>query len=383
MSIHTAPTRPVSIDNRILVVEDTPSNIQILAAVLKENGYQVSVATNGRQALDVMDRARPALILLDVMMPEMDGFETCQHLKQHAEWSQIPVIFLTARTETADIVRGFELGAVDYVAKPFNTTEVLARVHTHLEMRRQQRQLQENYERLTELERLRDSLVHMVVHDLRSPLLGLSGCLQLLQVDLEEKLEPEQAEDLESALTAAQRLSEMVSSLLDVSRLEAGEMPLDRKACDLREVITGAIESLGGLTRNRHVLYDRPDEAVEAYCDPDVTTRIIANLTANALKFTPASGEVRVSAAVQPGCVRVNVADTGPGIPPEYRVRIFEKFGQVDGRQEGRKHSTGLGLTFCKLAAEAHGGEIGVDSEVGRGSTFWFTLPRQQSSGPL
>jgi two-component system, sensor histidine kinase and response regulator len=366
-----------SADNRILVVEDTPSNIQILASVLKEKGYQVSIATNGKQALEVIDRVKPALILLDVMMPEMDGFEACRRLKENAEWSQIPVIFLTARTETADIIKGFELGAVDYVAKPFNTHEVLARVATHLAMRRQQRELLENYQRLSELERLRDSLVHMVVHDLRSPLLGLSGCLQLLQGDLEGKLEPEQSEDLESALSAAQRLSEMVSSLLDVSRMEAGQMPLNRQTVDLQEVITGAVNSLGGLTRNRKVSVTASEGPVTANCDPDVATRIVANLVANALKFTPASGEVRVSATPEGDFVRIGIADTGPGIPPQYRDRIFEKFGQVEERQEGHKHSTGLGLTFCKLAAEAHGGMIGVDSEVGQGSTFWFTLPRQ------
>ncbi len=367
--------QPPPAENRVLVVDDTPANIQMLAAILKENGHQVSVATNGRQALEVIGRVQPALILLDVMMPEMDGFEACRHLKENAEWKDIPVIFLTAKTETADIVRGFELGAVDYVAKPFNSHELLARVHTHLALRRQQRELEENYRRLSELERLRDSLVHMVVHDLRSPLLGLSGCLQLLQEDLAGKLEPEQAGDLDSALTAAQRLGDMVSSLLDVSRLEAGEMPLHREVSDLQPVIARAIESLGGLTRNRNVLFTPPDPPIRVSCDSEVTGRVVANLVANALKFTPASGEVRVSAAVGDGCVKVAVADTGPGIPNEYRERIFEKFGQVANREEGRHHSTGLGLTFCKLAVEAHGGTIGVDSEVGHGSTFWFTLP--------
>ncbi len=363
-------------ENRILVVDDTPSNIQMLAAVLKDNGYHVSVATNGRQALEVIGRVRPILILLDVMMPEMDGFETCRHLKENPEWVDIPIIFLTARAETADIIKGFELGAVDYVAKPFNTHELLARVHTHLMIRRQQQELQDNYKKLSELERLRDNLVHMVVHDLRSPLLGLSGCLRLLQMDLDGKLEPTQAEDLDTAMSAAQRLGEMVSSLLDVSRLEAGQMPLSKRSSDLQTLIQGALNSLGGLTKNRSVSYQPTDPPMSAMCDPDVTARIVANLVANALKFTPASGEVRVTATPEGEMVRISIVDTGPGIPEQYREKIFEKFGQVDERQAGHKHSTGLGLTFCKLAAEAHGGLIGVDSELGKGSTFWFTLPK-------
>ncbi len=364
-------------ENRILIVDDTPANIQTLTAILKANGYQISVATNGKQALDVLARVHPDLILLDVMMPEMDGYETCRRLKADEQLSQIPVIFLTAKTETADIVQGFELGAVDYVTKPFNTHELLARVRTHLALLHQQRELQENYRRLSELERLRDSLVHMVIHDLRSPLLGLSGCLQMLQSDLDGKLETEQVEDLDSALTAAVRLSEMVTSLLDVSRLEAGEMPLHKQVCDLRPVISTAIESLGGLVKGRNVIFTPPEEPVSLCCDPDVAARVVANLIGNALKFTPKSGEVRVTTMVEGNTVRTAIKDTGPGIPPEYRERIFEKFGQVEGREEGKKYSTGLGLTFCKLAVEAHGGQIGVDSEVGQGSTFWFKLPVQ------
>ncbi len=366
---------PPDHDQRLLVVDDTPANLQTLAAILKEKGYQISVATNGRQALEVVARVQPALILLDVMMPEMDGFETCRRLKADEHSRDIPVIFLTAKTETTDIVQGFELGAVDYVAKPFNTHELLARVGTHLALRRQQRELQENYRRLSELERLRDSLVHMVVHDLRSPLLGLSGCLQMLQMDLADKLEAEQAEDLETALAAAQRLGGMVTSLLDVSRLEAGQMPLHKQSCDLRTVIAEAIASLGGLTRDRQIVFAPGDQPVTLTCDPEVVGRIVANLLGNALKFTPASGEIRLAANLSDAQVKVAVADAGPGIPAAYRERIFEKFGQVENRQEGKKNSTGLGLTFCKLAVEAHGGTIGVDSEVGHGSTFWFTLP--------
>ncbi len=366
---------PPAANNRVLIVDDTPANIQTLAATLKDKGYPISVATNGKQALDVVARVRPALILLDVMMPEMDGFETCRRLKAADDSREIPVIFLTAKTETADIIQGFELGAVDYVAKPFNPHELLARVSTHLALRRQKQELQENYRRLSELERLRDSLVHMVVHDLRSPLLGLSGCLQLLQADLAGKLEPEQAEDLESALSAAQRLGEMVTSLLDVSRLEAGQMPLHKQDCDLRTVVAGAIASLGGLTRDRNVVVTPSETPVTLCCDADVMGRIVANLVGNALKFTSASGQVRVAAALTKGEAVITVADTGPGIPEKDRERIFEKFGQVEGRAEGRKHSTGLGLTFCKLATEAHGGTIGVDSEVGHGSTFWVKVP--------
>jgi len=375
----TSPTLP-EVDNRILIVDDTPANIQMLAAILKANGYQISVAQSGAQALGLVARIRPALILLDVMMPEMDGLEVCRQLKADEALAAIPIIFLTAKTDSADIIRGFEAGAVDYVAKPFNTRELLARVHTHLTFRRQQRELKENYRKLSELERLRDNLVHMVVHDLRSPLLGLSGCLQMLQADLAGTLGKDQAADLESAMNSAQRLGEMVTSLLDVSRLEAGEMPLQKRSCDLHQVIAEAIESLGALTRERHVHLVPAEVPVTLECDPEIVGRIIANLVGNALKFTPSGGDVQVAVERVDRLLKVTVTDRGPGIPVEFRERIFEKFGQVENLAKGMSPSTGLGLTFCKLAVEAHGGSIGVNSEVGRGSTFWFMLPASPSS---
>ena len=156
-------------------------------------------------------------------------------------------------------------------------------------------------------------------------------------------------------------------------------MPLDREVCDVEPMIEEALTSLVALVKHCHVVFDPPAPPVMAYCDRAVTRRIIANLVSNAIKFTPHSGEVRIAVGSKDELVEIRVVDTGPGIPPEYSERIFEKFGQVDGRQEGRKYSTGLGLAFCKLAVEAHGGQIGVDSELGKGSTFWFTLPNDPS----
>ncbi len=362
-------------DNRILIVDDTPANIHTLAAILKENGYLISVAQNGSQAIEVVARTRPALILLDVMMPGIDGLETCRLIKENPQWAQIPIIFLTAKTDTVDIIKGFEAGAADYVAKPFNTRELLARVNTHLTFRRQQRELKEKHEKLSNLERLRDNLVHMVVHDLRSPLMGLSGSLELLQEELAGTLKPDQAGDLEMAMASARRLSEMVTSLLDVSRLEAGEMPLHKVPCDLHEVAAEAIVTLGSLTRDRHVVLKPIDVQLIIDCDREIVGRVVANLVGNALKFTPTSGLVHVAVELADGQATVTIADNGPGIPPQYHERIFEKFGQVENLEAGMTPSTGLGLTFCKLAVEAHGGTIGVDSEVGKGSTFWIRLP--------
>ena len=356
----------------ILIVDDTPENLDILVGILRD-AYSLKVATDGQSALELAAAAPPDLVLLDIMMPEMDGFEVCRRLKAKRGTGDVPVIFVSALHRVEDKIRAFTEGGVDYVTKPFQPEEVKARVATHLELQRQRRELAESYERLRDVEKLRDDLVHMIVHGMRSPLTGIVGMLGILRLDLQETLDEEQAVDFDMALTSGNTLNEMVSSLLDVSRMEAGEMPLARREVDLREVVAGAIDSLGAMVKRCRVVFAPPEQPVMAHCDPEVTRRIVANLVSNAIQFTPPEGEVRI--AVSSGGHSVTVTDTGPGIPPQYHARIFEKFGQVEMREGGRKYSTGLGLAFCKLAVEAHGGEIGVDSEVGRGSTFWIVLP--------
>lgn len=359
---------------RILAIDDTPENLTLLVDLL-QGDYDVRVATSGARALRLAEKDTPDLILLDIMMPEMDGFEVCRQIKLRPELQDVPVLFISALDRVEDKVSAFTSGGVDYITKPFQAEEVEARVATHLELRRQKRELQESYVRLSELEKLRDNLVHMVVHDLRSPLLGLSGCLQLLHGDVASTLETEQREDLESAMGAASTLSEMVTSLLDVNRLESGEMPLHRERADIGVILADALAGLGALTKGRQVLLEPPATSVMVNCDADVIRRITANLVANALKFTPRSGVVRLSVGVTSDVARVAVADDGPGIPESHRARIFEKFGQIEAQMEGRKNSTGLGLMFCKLATEAHNGSIGVDCPEAGGSVFWFELP--------
>jgi len=359
----------------ILIVDDTPANLQVLTGMLKERGHRVRPVPSGRLALQVAANEPPDLILLDIMMPKMDGYEVCTRLKSDPKLKDIPVLFISGLSETVDKVKAFGVGGVDYITKPFQIAEVHARVDAHLRLQRQSRELAEHLARLQELERLRDSLVHMIVHDMRSPLTSLRGILEILQPDLQATMTAEDAEAYQMAVDASVKLADMVSSVLDVSRLEAGQMPIKPKVCDLRDVVTAALRGLAGITRQRHVVWAAPAAPVLAYCDAEVTGRIVANLVANAIKFTPADGTITLTAAAADGRVRLTVTDTGPGIPPQYREKIFDKFGQVAMRHTDTKCSTGLGLAFCKLAVEAQGGGIGVDSEEGKGSAFWFELP--------
>jgi two-component system sensor histidine kinase/response regulator len=368
MSAETAPK------GNILIVDDTPANLQLLAGLLRERGYKPRPVPSGKLALQAAAAEAPDLVLLDINMPEMDGYAVCEQLKQDERLREIPVIFISALTETLDKLKAFKAGGVDYVTKPFDAEEVGARVQTHLTLRRLQIDLQNRYDDLHKLQELRDGLVHMIVHDLRSPLTSVMGYIDLLRTDATATAE-DRAHFIDTAYTGASQMIEMIGSLLDISRLEAGEMPVDRQSVNLCDVAADALASLGGLTVGRKVTQVNPEGPVEANCDPPLIKRVIGNLMGNALKFTPESGAITLTVSRVDGRPHVEVADTGPGIPADFLGKVFDKFSQSGEGRKKKRYSTGLGLAFCRLAVEAHGGSVGVTSEVGAGSRFWFTLP--------
>ena len=367
-------------EQSILVVDDNAANVQVLVGMLKDRGYKVRAALGGKLALRAAGNSPPDLILLDINMPEMNGYEVCEHLKSDERLRDVPVIFISALNETMDKVRAFNLGGVDYITKPFQFQEVEARVRTHLELRRQRRDLEESYAHLRELEHLRDDLVHMIVHDLRNPLGAIGGYLDLIGAAEERTLSGKGRQYIGKATGIVTTLIGMINAMLDVSKLEAGAMELHLDRCDLgamAEELVSGMESLRGAVV---LTADVPAEPVVVMADPDLLRRVVQNLVGNALKAVPGGGSVCV--IVEPGTesVRVTVRDNGHGVPPEHREKIFEKFGQVGGASRRYGQSTGLGLTFCKLAVHAHGGRIGVDSEEGKGSAFWFELDKR---GPV
>ena len=339
--------------------------------MLGDKGFEIRPVTSGRQALQAAGRSAPDVILLDITMPEMDGYEVCRRLKEDAKLRDIPVIFLTALTETADKLKAFSVGGVDYISKPFQIDEVLARAKVHIALRRAQKELAENYERLRELEKVRDHLVHLIVHDMRSPLAVIMGNLELLRMYAGEGLSTDATGRLDSAAQGLRNLCDMTNDLLDVSKMEEGKLTLKLEPCDvmsLAQEVAGGISILDP-TRTITVNVDSP---VRASCDAGIVRRIFQNLLSNAIKHTPSGSEVRVTAVEAGNKVRVSVADSGPGVPVEAREKIFEKFGAVETRADRKYHSVGLGLAFCKLAVQAHGGRIGVDAGDKGGSVFWF-----------
>jgi signal transduction histidine kinase len=359
---------------RILVVDDEPRNVLLLQELLESRGYIVWTAANGMEALTVAQERSPDVMLLDVMMPLLNGFDVCRRLKADQGTSMIPVLLVTSLNAREDRLAGIGAGANDFITKPIDTGDLLLRVRNAVTTKRLHDEVTSQFLKLRELEAARDTLTHMIVHDLRSPLTGLQGYLDLLRVAVVAGSSDESLEFARDAHSVAEHLKEMISQVLDVSRLESGDMPLSQEDTNLVHLLTSAVASLGPPPNGIDVVYETAEPVVVA-CDRDVVTRVVANLVGNAFKFAPRRGEVRIGLEAGDRMVRVTVSDNGPGVDLEHRKVIFEKFGQAPLGRAGKARSTGLGLTFCKLAIEAHGGRIGVDSGTGGGARFWIELP--------
>jgi len=373
--------------SNILIVDDTPANLHVLTEMLRGAGYRARPTPSGLLALRAAQTETPDLVLLDIRMPDMDGYEVCRRLKRIEALKDVPVIFLSALTDASVKVEAFKVGGVDYVTKPFQFEEIQARVEAHLRLHRLQGALERGNSdlaaanaELRELEKLRDNLFHMLVHDMRSPLTVISAALQLIQESEQSDLDGDTMMLLRHARGSVNALIGMVSSVLDVSRMEAGKMPVRREECDLAAIAQEVIAQLELLRGGRTVCLTGEEKVSLVSVDRDLVSRIIQNLLGNALKFTQTEGGlITIDVEVDDSRARVTVTDNGSGIPAEHQSRIFDKFAQVESTTTTRRNSTGLGLTFCKLAVEAHGGRIGVASAPDGGCIFWFELPCQST----
>lgn len=360
---------------KILVVDDLAANLDILSGLLEGLGYEIRAAVTGELALQAARHDPPDLILLDVKMPGMDGYALCSILKSEEKLKEIPVIFLSGLTEQVDKIKAFGCGGVDYITKPFQFEEVAARIATHLELSLQRRRVQEKNEKLRELEKMRSCLSHMLVHDLRSPLMAIASHLDMIRRDTDNVLTPGSQGDISETLKAAEIMIRLIGDILDTNKLEEGKMKLALAPCNLGAIIEECVLELKPLYPGGEILFARPEGQPAVLADRELISRVVQNLLANAIKFTPSGGRIILDLVPAAGVVRVSVHDNGPGIASDNRQRIFDKFAQAGLRAGSQRYSSGLGLTFCKLAVEAHSGSIGVDSKEGEGSTFWFELP--------
>ena len=380
----------------ILVADDVPANVELLFDQLHVLGFRAVAAYDGPSALRVCAERHPDLCILDVSMPAGDlgvddrstGFEVCRRIKRDPRTARIPVIFVTALNDTTDRVKAIEAGGDDFLTKPHNRLVLGARVRSLLKLKAATDALEESLRKLKELEKVRDDLMKMIVHDLKSPLTSMIGAMEMLIDGDFGPLTESQRKALGDTDKRAQDLLGLIEDLLEVARLEESRLALhlERLApSKLLDELAREWEIRLQQERARLVLEVGSDtRAVDA--DQALLKRVFTNLIQNALTHSARSVTVTLGARTDSGGTLFTVADDGVGIPPEYHDIIFRKFEQVKTPHIPRVRSSGLGLAFCKLVVEAHGGRIWVKSGSERqGSAFHFWLPEHPpaASAPI
>ncbi|WP_309385499.1 hybrid sensor histidine kinase/response regulator [Cerasicoccus frondis] len=369
----------INLDIVIAVVDDTSENLKVLRRLLVQAAYKVLCFNDAESALRAFAKRKPDLVLMDVNMPTMDGYEACSEMKAQDQLRDIPVIFISALSDSEDIVRGFSVGGADYIVKPFRAPEVLARVKNNVSNHFLQKSLRESYQQVVELESMRDNLVHMIVHDLRTPLSTMQGYAQLCERRIQDGDIP-RLDDIQRINDGADRMSCMLNDMLSVNQVERSGLRLNQGQFDVTEECRQLI-SLFQTTYPRHALsLSAPGYPIVLQADEGLIRRVIENLLVNAVKFTQTGLEILLEVKKDAsGTVHIAVTDQGKGVPDEDKQRIFNKFSQALTSDTRYKGSIGLGLTFCKYAVEAHSGEIGVQDSPNGGSRFWFSLPDKTS----
>ncbi len=377
LSLWNSPDSPGDDAPLILVVDDERVNRDLLVEILGNEGYRTREAASGEETLRILTEEIPHLVLLDVMMPGLDGFEVCQQIKAHASTRFLPVVMVTALRQVEDRVKGIEAGADDFLSKPVDRGELLARVRSLVRMKTLHDQLAESNRALERLEEMKEQLTRLLVHDLNAPLGSLLFSVGAVLSDTPGELSERHRGLLLRAARSGDQLSGLIRDLLDISRMEEGKLTLQWENVILAEIVGEGVEELNYYADAKQITVsvDVPPGSATVCVDRKLIARVFVNLLKNALEHTPPGGRVNLRARPEGDRLRVAVEDTGVGVPSAHRERIFESFVQVEMKQSGERRGTGLGLTFCKMAVEAHGGEIGVEERSGGGSVFQFTLP--------
>jgi two-component system sensor histidine kinase/response regulator len=338
----------------IMVVDDTLDNLIFLQEMLQDEGYRVLPFPDGQMALRAAAKRPPDLILLDIMMPGMNGFQVCERLKADEALKDIPVIFISAMTETDDKLKAFLVGGEDYVTKPFQFEEVNARVETHLRLRRQQLELKA-------LSELKNQFLGMAAHDLLNPLTAILGFRRFLVKELSPLLTQNQSEYFDIILNSSEFMQGMIGDMLDISVIESGQLTLARQAVDIRVPMTRSVEvhRMFASQKNMSITLSCPEQLPQVFVDSRRIEQVINNLLSNAMKYSQPGTVITACLRQENDEIIVSVADQGPGIPEKEQHKLFRAFGKtsVQPTADGER-STGLGLLIVKKIVEAHEGKI-------------------------
>ncbi|MFA6063544.1 MAG: response regulator [Gallionella sp.] len=368
---------PLNFDTRptLLLVDDAPENLALMSNLLR-NEYRVKVATSGEKALKIAASATPPdLILLDIMMPGMDGYEVCRQLKSNARTKNIPVIFLTAKVEMKDEQRGLELGAVDYITKPVSPPIVMARVKNHLALKKINNQLERATFVAEKANLAKTNFLSGMSHELRSPLNAILGFAQLMESDAQSPTSA-QKDSITQILQAGWHLLKLINEILDLAKIESGHVPLQFQPVSLSEVMSECQSMLALQAQQHGIRMSFPEFATPCFVLADRTRvkQVLINLLSNAIKYNRQNGSIKVTLTTSgEGRTRVNIRDTGLGLAPEKMTQLFQAFNRL-GQESGNQEGTGIGLVVALRLVELMEGRMGVESRVDVGSLFWFEL---------
>lgn len=368
----------------ILVVDDDPDNLGVLFEYLNDEGFKVLLVQNSENALVQAEQKQPDIVLLDVLMPDMDGFETCRRLKENEQTRHIPVIFMTALSDTLNKVRGFEVGAVDYITKPFQQEEVLSRVNAHLTIRKLQQQLEvkntlleQQVQQLQALNASKDKFISMISHDLQSPFSSLRGLIQFTAENLGDYNKNELENIMDLLGNSTDNLYALIENLLTWSRIQRGVLEHCPQHVDIQEIVLQNIALFAQNARAKQIVFENMiTERTQVYADYNMVNAVFRNLVSNALKFTHSGGFVKFFTRPLEISIEISVEDNGIGIGKEHLPKLFRIDSRYKRLGTKREKGTGLGLILCKEFVEKNGGNIWIESDSGQGTTVKFTLPK-------
>lgn len=361
----------------ILIIDDTPENVLVLRQFLRRVGFEVLVSYDGEDGLETAEYAQPNLVLLDVLMPGLDGFETCQRFKENEQLKDIPIIFMTALSETENKLRGFSLGAVDYITKPFHQDEVLARINTHLTLRRLQRELQQRNEELIKLNQEKNEFIGIAAHDLKNPLSAVQSLSEFMQESFDSLPKERLLKSLSIINFSSKQMFELIRNLLDVYAIEAGKLKVSLTTVNIIPLLQSLAEEYENRasTKDISLEFKGLDKPCYAFTDATIVHQILDNLISNAVKYSPKGKRVWVRLSHDTKYVCCEVQDEGPGLNEQDKQKLFGKFARLTPRPTGQEHSTGLGLFIVKKLVDAVKGRVWCQSELAQGTTFTIEFP--------
>lgn len=362
---------------KILIVDDVMSNVLLLKVLLTNEKFAIATASNGRQALEQVEKENPDLVLLDVMMPDMSGFEVAQHLKSNPNTADIPIIFLTALNSTADIVKGFQVGANDFISKPFNKEELIIRVTHQISLVAAKRLILSKTEELQRTIAGRDKLYSVIAHDLRSPMGSIKMVLNMLILNLpSEKIGAEMYELLTMANQTTEDVFSLLDNLLKWTKSQIGKLNVVYQDVDLVEVTDGVIEIFGMVASLKKIrIHEMKPEKMMVNADIDMLKTVVRNLLSNAIKFSKENSEVLVKMEEVDGMAVVSVQDYGCGISEEGQKKLLHTDTHFSTFGTNNEEGSGLGLLLCKDFVVKNGGKLWFTSKEGEGSIFSFSIP--------